>query len=161
MTLKNAILSLAAAAILLPAAALADGINYDVDGRYDGGGISIGVHVHTQACRHEAPPPPRPAPPPQQPQGRYELQTVRREIPSTVERHWVPESCETEVKVKHKKGKGHGHGNKKTKYVTTCEGGYYAERIIPGGYVSEQQWVWVPAPNPPHRHVSYHVAARR
>lgn len=162
MALKNRILGLTAAVLVLaPAAAFADDrIRYDVNGRYDGAGIDFGIHIHTSACRHDAQPPaPRPQP---QPAGRYELQTVQRWEPGYTERVYVAEECTTVEKHKHKKkkGKGKGWGNHKHEYktvtTTTCTPAHYVDRVSEGRYVNEQQWVWVPA----HGH-SHRIVARR
>ena len=153
LTLFVAVLTMA------PAAALeTGGIRYDVNGRYDGNGIKLGIHIHTSNCRHTPEPVARP-----QDQGRYELQTVKRWVPGYEERVWVAEQCTTTTEYKNKKnngkGKKKGHSKQTTKTTTVCEPGHYETRQVAGYYVNEEQWVWVSAPPAPHRHGP--VVARR
>lgn len=82
------------------------------------------VHVHTGACDHA------PAPRPMNSRGRYELQTVQRWTPGRYEQVWVPEQC---VERGHRRGRH-----------VKCRGGYYDKQWVPGGYVTVQEWVWVP-----------------
>lgn len=165
MATTNRILSLTAAVLtLVPAAAFANnGVQYDVNGRYDGAGIELGIHLHTSNCRHDAPPPP---PPRAEPQGRYEIRTVQKWIPGYQEKVWVAEQCTTVTKHKDKhgkhkgKGKKHGHYKHETVTRTVCEPGHYATRWVEGRHVNEEQWVWV-SYSPPHHPSRPVVVSRR
>lgn len=140
MALRNRIMGIAAAALALaPAAAFANGL-VSVKGRIDIGGLDIGVRIHTGTPSRNVPPPPPP-----RSSGRYELQTVERWIPGYTERVWVAEQCTT-IETRKRSGKGKGRGNKKIRTETTCTPGHYADRVIPGRYVQEEQWAWVDRP---------------
>src|SRR5690349_20662375 len=78
MSTKTTILALTAAALLSPAAALADGVRGEL-------GVQFGFPG--EPCDHAAP-----QPPPNQ-SGRYELQTVSRWIPESSESVWIPRVC--------------------------------------------------------------------
>jgi hypothetical protein len=114
MNLKKWILALA----VTPVAAWADGSRHYH--RAPVGQVEVGVTL------------PMPQPPigVASSHGRYELRQTQQWIPERVEQVWVPEQCTT----KYRK-----HFSK-----TKCRGGYYSERVIPGRYVSQEQWVWVP-----------------
>ncbi|WNG30835.1 hypothetical protein F0U62_47590 [Cystobacter fuscus] len=80
---------------------------------------------------HRAPPPP-----PSHSRGRdgrYELQTVRTEVPGHYERVWIEEQC---VRTR--------------RYVRACEPGHYEQRWVPGYTQTSQQWVWVPRSRGPY-----------
>jgi hypothetical protein len=130
MNLKPGILSLLLGAVLFSAGAA----HADDDRRDHRRGERpslINVHVHGAGCRHDTEPVSRPG-------GRYELRTVQSWVPGHHERVWVPEVCHT----KHKK-----HSRR-----TVCRDGYYDERWVEGYYRQAEEWVWVPAPERPHRH---------
>ena len=144
MNLKSGILSLLFGAVLFSAGAANAGDRRDHrrdDDRRGGRPSLISVHVHGPGCHHAPEPVSRPG-------GRYELRTVQNWVPGHHERVWVPEVCHT----KHRK-----HSRK-----TVCRDGYYDERWVEGYYQQAEEWVWVPAPQPPHRHhgASIQVTAR-
>ena len=134
MKLQTGILSLLLGAVLFSAGAASADDRRDGrrdDHRRDGRPPLISVHVHGAGCHHDPEPVSRPG-------GRYELRTVQNWVPGHHERVWVPEQCETRYK---------RHSRR-----TVCRDGYYDERWVEGYYQQADQWVWVPAPERPHRH---------
>lgn len=129
MDIRTAVLSLFAAALLVPAAARAD----HPESRYDDDQRSEWrEHRHDASCRHGDVPAGTPI---RRGPGRYELRTISVWVDGFSNRVWVPESCHVVKR----------HPRKPWKDKTVCEPAHYESRWVPGHYENRTEWVWVPS----------------
>jgi hypothetical protein len=122
MALQNSLFALAFSALLLaPVAARAD--------VHEASAVTIARAPSSASHYH-----PGPSPATSRRDGRYELRTVRHEVPGRYERVWVGERCEPA----------------RRRYVQRCEPGHYEQRWVPGFTESREEWVWVSYPQRPY-----------
>lgn len=124
MALQHGLFTLALSALfLVPVAAKADNF------RHEASPVGPPRYESHQRGYRPAPPPPMPVRPRGAPShGRYELQTVQREVPGYYENVWVERMCTTT-----RRGR-----------VIDCVPGHNERRWVPGYLQSVQEWVWVP-----------------